>query len=77
MSRMSADYRREGHGAQGSGGIKGGRVDAGVGNEREDAAEPALNRTSGFPSAVSSLTQDFWLRYTLSSIELEQLSWAF
>jgi hypothetical protein len=36
-----------------------------------------LNRTSGFPSAVSSLTQDFWLRYTLSSIELEQLSWAF
>jgi hypothetical protein len=36
-----------------------------------------LNRRSGFPSAVSSLTQDFWLRYTLSSIELEQLSWAF
>ena len=44
MMRMSPDYRREGQRAQGSGGIKGGRVDAGVGNEREDAAKPARQR---------------------------------
>src|SRR5262249_44897735 len=34
-----ADYRRDGHGAQGSGRIEGGSVDAGVGDEREDAAD--------------------------------------
>ena len=70
MRRMSAYYRREGHGAQGSGRIEGGSVDAGVGDEREDAAD-----RRGSVYGLSGKGNFTFNRRTVAVVPADKIAW--